>query len=158
MQQKRRSFLVPFLLLFIGILCVLLIGTLGILIQVIPHTTILAGKTQASTPVPYTARDIIHDFMQAHLSVELQSTVLNLGIQVPYQPDDIVFFQTGPGTAEWYLSVLSDDAKAKADADYVKANPVIFASYSKHRCFLLSPIGLDAEATPYWNVMNAGCT
>src|SRR5713226_6363622 len=54
-QQKRRSFLVPFLLLFIGILCVLLIGTLGILIQVIPHTTILTGRMQgppleASTP------------------------------------------------------------------------------------------------------------
>ena len=48
MQQKRRSFLVPFLLLFIGILCVLLIGTLGIFIQVIPHTTTLTGKTQAS--------------------------------------------------------------------------------------------------------------
>ena len=158
MQQKRRSFLVPFLLLFIGILCVLLIGTLGILIQVTPHTTTLTGKMQAPTPVPYTARDIIHDFMQAHLSVEFPSTVLYLGIQVPYQPDDIVYFQNAPGYAEWYLSVLPDDAKAKADADYVQSNPATDVSYSKHRCFLLSPIGLEAEAAPYWDVMNTACT
>ncbi len=44
---QQRSFLVPFLLLLIGILCVLFIGTLTILIQVIPRSTILTGTMQA---------------------------------------------------------------------------------------------------------------